>query len=64
MAYLRVKRIGKSSGYFYIMKSVRKGRKVSGVVLEYLGKDPEAKRLAAAVRYWKVGKMKPGKGGR
>ena len=61
MAYLRKQRIGRWT-YFYIMKSVRRGKKVSGKVLEYLGRDPDPKRLKRALRYWKVGtKRKAGR---
>ena len=44
------------------MRSVRKGKKVTPKVLEYLGRDPDPKRLAAALRYWKVGKKPKGRG--
>ena len=57
MAYLRKQRVG-SGTYFYIMKSVRKGEKVSGKMLEYLGRDPDPKRLKRALDYWGV-KRKP-----
>ena len=61
MAYLRKQRVGNNT-YFYIMRSVRKGKKVSGKVLEYLGREDkiDPKRLRAALRYWKV---KAAKGG-
>ncbi len=55
MAYLRVIRGPSGAEYFYIMKSVRRGAKVSGKMLEYLGRDPDPKRLQAALKYWKVG---------
>ena len=53
MAYLRKHRINGRT-YIYIMKSVRKGKKVSGKVLEYLGRDPDPKRLKRALEYWGV----------
>ena len=53
MAYLRNHRINGRT-YIYIMKSVRKGKKVSGKVLEYLGRDPDPKRLKRAMVYWGV----------
>ena len=53
MAYLRKHRINGRT-YIYIMKSVRRGKKVSGKVLEYLGRDPDPKRLKRALRYWGV----------
>jgi len=43
------------------MRSERKGGKVSGKVLEYLGRDPEPKRLRKALEYWGV-KLKAKKG--
>ena len=55
MAYLRKLRQSHRI-YFYIMRSERRGNKVTPKVLEYLGRDPDPKRLAAALRYWKVGK--------
>jgi len=53
MAYLRVSRVG-NGNYYYIMRSERKGTKVSAKVLEYLGRDPEPARLKRALTYWKV----------
>jgi len=53
MAYLKRQRIGQRT-YFYVMQSVRSGDKVTKKVLEYLGRDPDPKRLRAALRYWKV----------
>jgi hypothetical protein len=61
MAYLRVQRVGRAA-YYYILRSERRAGRVTSRVLEYLGRDPDPKRLKAALRYWKVGK-KPGKGG-
>jgi len=62
MAYLRTISKGNKT-YYYICKSVRRGDKVRQKVLEYLGRDPDAKRLKRALKYWGV-KKKPGKGGR
>ena len=53
MAYLRKVKQGKRV-YFYIMRSERNGSQVSGKVLEYLGRDPEPKRLKRAMEYWEV----------
>ena len=62
MAYLRI--LSKSgTRYFYIMRSVRKGKQVFPKVLEYLGKEPGPIRLKRAMVYWQV-KRKPGKGRR
>ena len=62
MAYLVIKAV-KGHRYFYILKSVRKGAKVYPKTLEYLGRDPDPKRLKRALEYWGV-KAKSGKGGR
>ncbi len=62
MAYLERKRI-KGGAYCYIMQSYRQGGKVKRRILEYLGRDPDPKRLKRALAYWGV-KAKPGKGGR
>lgn len=53
MAYLKRQRIGRQT-YYYIMQSVRRGDKVTKKVLEYLGRDPDPKRLKRAMRYWGV----------
>ncbi len=53
MAFLVIKKVKKGS-YFYIIKSVRKGRRVVPRILEYLGRDPDPKRLKRALRYWGV----------
>jgi len=61
MAYLRIlERDGRR--YFYILRSVRQGKKVTPKLLEYLGRDPDPARLKAAMRYWKVGTKPKGKG--
>jgi len=53
MAYLRI--LHKSgTRYFYIMRSVRTGKKVRPKVLEYLGKEPAPTRLRKALVYWGV----------
>ena len=53
MAYLRIlKKDGRQ--YYYIMESIRRGRTVRSKVLEYLGRDPDPKRLKSAMRYWGV----------
>ena len=57
MAYLRILQKD-ARRYFYIMKSVRRGEKVMGKVLEYLGRDPEPERLKRALTYWRVGKRR------
>ena len=63
MAYLKRVTVGKVS-YLYIVQSVRRGDSVTKKVLEYLGRDPSKARLAAAIKYWKVGvKKKPKKKG-
>ncbi|MCZ6696484.1 MAG: hypothetical protein O7A63_08100 [Acidobacteria bacterium] len=54
MAYLRILK----DRYYYIMRSVRHGDKVEARIAEYLGRDPDPKRLKAALRYWKVGAKK------
>ena len=63
MAYLRQHCINGRT-YIYIMKSVRKGKKVSGKVLEYLGRDPDPKRLKRAMEYRGVKKPNKTKGRR
>ena len=62
MSYLRILYKGQGR-YYYIVKSERHGAKVRARVLEYLGRDPDPKRLRKAITYWGV-KAKPGKGGR
>ena len=60
MAYLAIKKI-KKGRYHYIMQSRRKGGRVTTRVLEYLGRDPDPKRLKRALVYWGV-KAKSGQG--
>jgi hypothetical protein len=58
MAFLRtVTKQGKSGKrtYYYVVESQRRGDTVRHKLLEYLGRDPDPKRLKAALRYWKVG---------
>jgi hypothetical protein len=55
MAYLVRKRI-KGHDYLYIVKSYRVGGRVRVKTLEYLGRDPDPKRLARAIAYWGVRK--------
>ena len=62
MAFLRIQRKGRGR-YFTIVASVRRDGKVRQKTLEYLGRDPDPKRLKRALAYWGV-KAKPGKGGR
>ena len=62
MAFLRIqKRV--NSRYYIIIRSVRRGNKVVSKTLEWLGRDPDPKRLKRAMEYWGV-KAKPGKGRR
>ena len=63
MAYLVIKRV-KGRDYVYIRQSYRVGGRVRVKTLEYLGRDPDPKRLAAAMRYWKVGKTSSAQRGR
>lgn len=65
MAYLRRHRAPNGTTYLYIMRSVRKGEKVTPKVCEYLGREDQIdpKRLKRALTYWGVN-TKPGKGGR
>ena len=55
MANLKVKRIG-SGTYYYIVQSVRREGKVKQKILEYLGRDPDPRRLRKALAYWGVKK--------
>ncbi len=48
MAYLRISRVGKAV-YYYVVRSERQGSKVRTRVLEYLGRDPDPKRLGRAI---------------
>ncbi len=62
MAYLRKRRI-RQGIYYYIVESRRRAGKVEQKTLEYLGRDPDPKRLKRALAYWGVD-AKPGKGKR
>ena len=53
MAYLRKQRVAART-YYYILKSIRRGTKVTSKMLEYLGRDPDPKRLKRALEYWGV----------
>ncbi len=57
MAYLKKVTIGKGT-YLYIVQSVRRGDSVTKKVLEYLGRDPDPKKLKRALRYWRVGQRR------
>ncbi len=57
MAYLRTVTKGKRT-YYYVVQSVRRRDTVRQKVLEYLGRSPSKARLAAAIKYWKVGVKK------
>jgi hypothetical protein len=63
MAYLRKQRLGKQE-YLYVMESRRRGDKVRQVCLEYLGnaRTLTPARLREAMRYWRVGQKRKGKG--
>ena len=54
MAFLRKQRKG-NAVYLYIVQNRRRGDKVRQRVCEYLGRSPSKARLAAAIKYWKVG---------
>jgi hypothetical protein len=53
MAYLRKRRIG-SGTYYYIVESRWNSGKVRQKTVEYLGRDPDPKRLKRALAYWGV----------
>ena len=59
MAFLRIQRKGRGR-YFTIVASVRRDGKVRQKILEYLGRDPDPKRLKRALEYWAV-KPRPSK---
>ncbi len=64
MAFLRKREIH-GGIYYYIVHNRRMKRdgKTKQITLQYLGRDPDPKRLKRALEYWGV-KAKPGKGGR
>ena len=53
MAFLRTVTQGKRT-YYYVVQSVRRGDSVTPKILEYLGRDPDPKRLKRALTYWRV----------
>ena len=53
MAFLRIQKKGKAR-YYMIVRSVRRGEKVVQKMCEYLGRDPDPKRLKKALVYWGV----------
>jgi len=53
MAHLKRLTI-RNGTYYYIVQSVRRKGKVTTKTLEYLGRDPDPKRLKRALRYWGV----------
>ena len=57
MAFLRRRLIGTGT-YYYIVESRRRDGKVRQKVLEYLGRDPDPKRLKKALEYWGVKKRR------
>ena len=58
MAFLRINKVktarGNTSHYYYIVESRRRNDKIRQKVLEYLGRDPDPKRLKRALVYWGV----------
>jgi hypothetical protein len=60
MAYLERKRVN-GRAYCYIMQSYRQGGKVKRRILEYLGRDPDPKRLKRALIHWGVRAKAKGK---
>ncbi len=53
MAFLRIQRKGEGR-YYQILTSERRRGKVVQKTLEYLGRDPDPKRLKKALEYWGV----------
>ena len=53
MAFLRKKKLWRKT-YYYIVQSIRRDGKVKQKILEYLGADPDPKRLKRALDYWGV----------
>ncbi len=60
MAYHRIQRRGKAA-YHYIFRTERRGDRVVQHCVEYLGRDPDPKRLKRAMRYWGVKRRKVGR---
>ncbi len=56
MAFLRKREIH-GGIYYYIVHNRRMKRdgKTKQITLQYLGRDPDPKRLKWALRYWRVG---------
>ena len=54
MAFLR-KQLKGNTYYYTIVESRRRNEKVTQKILEYLGRDPDPKRLKRALKYWGVG---------
>ena len=59
MAFLR-KQLKGNTYYYTVVESRRRNGKVTQKILEYLGRDPDPKRLKRALEYWRV-KVKPAK---
>lgn len=55
MSWLRVQRKG-SARYWAIVRNQRRGGRVVQRILEWLGRDPDPRRLRRALRYWRVDK--------
>ena len=54
MAYLRKRRLGRGT-YYYIQESRRqRSGKIVSKILEYLGRNPDPKKLKRALKYWGV----------
>ena len=62
MAWIRRQKVG-NTVYYSVLHGDRRGSRVVTKTLEWLGKNPGRKKLAAAKKYWGVRK-KPRKGGR
>ena len=60
MAYLRISKRGKRR-YYYIVEARRSSGTPRQKTLEYLGRDPEPKRLKRALAYWGVKKSQKDK---
>ena len=58
MAFVRISERRNAHGnrvrYYYIVENHRRGDIVRQKVLEYLGRDPDPKRLKRALVYWGV----------
>ena len=58
MAYLRISKRGKRR-YYYIVEARRSSARVRQKILQYLGRDPDPKRLKRALAYWGVVRKAP-----